>query len=103
MREATSREVVEDLLAAGAAADGSPPGRPPGKPLIVPRTNHALPTWRASQVRSRKGRCTGHCYGMEKEFRSPDFAGIKSTLKTPGGYSMDENMYDPKSGPFHGN
>ncbi len=93
MREATSREVIKDLLAAGATVTAY-------DPVAMKEAAHCFPNEpRITYVENQSSalaKADALVIVTEwKEFRSPDFAGIKSTLKTPVIFD-GRNMYDPK-------
>ena len=93
MREATSREVIKDLLAAGATVTAY-------DPVAMPEAQHCFPneprlTYADSQTAALANADALLIVTEWKEFRSPDFAGIKAALKTPVIFD-GRNMYDPK-------
>ena len=93
MREATSREVIKDLLAAGATVTAY-------DPVAMPEAKHCFPhetrlTYSDSQTAALVNADALLIVTEWKEFRSPDFAGIKAALKNPVIFD-GRNMYDPK-------
>ena len=93
MREATSREVITDLLAAGATVTAY-------DPVAMPEAKHCFPneprlTYADSQTAALANADALLIVTEWKEFRSPDFAGIKAALKNPVIFD-GRNMYDPK-------
>ncbi len=93
MREATSREVIKDLLAAGATLTAY-------DPVAMPEAKHCFPdeprlTYADSQTAALANADALLIVTEWKEFRSPDFAGIKAALKSPVIFD-GRNMYDPK-------
>ena len=93
MREATSREVIKDLLAAGATVTAY-------DPVAMPEAQHCFPneprlTYADSQTAALANADALLIVTEWKEFRSPDFAGIKAALKIPVIFD-GRNMYDPK-------
>ena len=93
MREATSREVINDLLAAGASVTAY-------DPVAMEEAKRCFPN--ASNVRYAQNQ-TDALQDADalvivtewKEFRSPDFPTIKAKLKHPVIFD-GRNMYDPK-------
>ena len=94
MREATSREVIKDLLAAGATVTAyDPQAMPEAKHLFSgePRLRFA-----ESASLALEGADALVIVTEWKEFRSPDFEVIKAKLKTP--LIVDgRNLYDPNA------
>jgi UDPglucose 6-dehydrogenase len=93
MREATSREVIKDLLAAGATVTAY-------DPVAMAEAKHCfgdIPglSYAENQTAALAGADALVIVTEWKEFRSPDFAAIKATLKTPVVFD-GRNMYDPK-------
>jgi len=93
MREATSREVIKDLLAAGATVTAF-------DPEAMPEAKHCFPdlpalSYAKNQTAALEGADALVIVTEWKEFRSPDFAVIKAKLKTPVIFD-GRNMYDPK-------
>jgi UDPglucose 6-dehydrogenase len=92
MREATSREVINDLLAAGATVTAY-------DPVAMPEAKHYLPehpglTYATSQTAALSNADALVIVTEWKEFRSPDFDNLKAKLKTPVIFD-GRNMYDP--------
>ena len=93
LREATSREVINDLLAAGATVTAY-------DPVAMHEAKHCFEglkglTYAESQSAALANADALIIVTEWKEFRSPDFAGIKAALKTPVIFD-GRNMYDPK-------
>jgi UDPglucose 6-dehydrogenase len=93
MREATSREVIKDLLAAGATVTAY-------DPVAMPEAKHCFPgtpglSYAESQSAALEGADALVIVTEWKEFRSPDFATLKAKLKTPVIFD-GRNLYDPK-------
>ncbi len=93
MREATSREVIKDLLAAGATDTAF-------DPEAMPEARHCLTdlpalSYAKNQTAALEGADALVIVTEWKEFRSPDFAVLKAKLKTPVIFD-GRNMYDPK-------
>jgi UDPglucose 6-dehydrogenase len=93
MREATSREVIRDLLAAGASITAY-------DPVAMPEAKHCFPNESRLHYAENQAAALIEADALVivtewKEFRSPDFAAIKSALKTPVIFD-GRNMYDPK-------
>lgn len=93
MREATSREVIKDLLAAGATVTAY-------DPVAMPEAKHCFPneprlSYAENQTAALEKADALVIVTEWKEFRSPDFAAIKAALKTPVIFD-GRNMYDPK-------
>jgi UDPglucose 6-dehydrogenase len=85
MREAASLTLIADLLAAGAEIRAY-------DPVAKPRIKGV--TLAKSAVDALKG-CDALAIVTEwAEFRAPDFAGLKKTLKTPAIFD-GRNLYDP--------
>ena len=92
LREATSREVIKDLLAAGATVTAY-------DPVAMQEARHCFPeeprlTFAESQTSALRGADALVIVTEWKEFRSPDFSTLKATLKTPLIFD-GRNMYDP--------
>jgi len=93
MREATSREVIKDLLAAGATVTAY-------DPVAMAESRHCFPDAAGlSYAENQAGALTEAdaliIVTEWKEFRSPDFDHIKAALKTPVIFD-GRNLYDPK-------
>ena len=92
MREATSREVIKDLLAAGATVTAY-------DPVAIAEARHCFPDEpRLSYAESQAGALDNAdalvIVTEWKEFRSPDFAAIKAKLKTPVIFD-GRNLFEP--------
>ena len=94
MREATSREVIKDLLAAGATVTAYDPEAMdearrcfPDEPNLAYAENQSGALDKADAL---------VIVTEWKEFRSPDFSVIKQKLKTPVIFD-GRNLFDPKS------
>ena len=93
LREATSREVIKDLLAAGATVTAyDPVAMPEAKYCFV--NKHGL-TYADSQTAALENADALIIVTEWKEFRSPDFDHLKAKLKSPVIFD-GRNMYDPK-------
>jgi UDPglucose 6-dehydrogenase len=93
LREATSREVIRDLLAAGASVTAY-------DPVAMHEAQRCFPDeprlrYAESQTDALAGADALIIVTEWKEFRSPDFDTIKNTLKSPVIFD-GRNMYDPK-------
>ena len=93
MREATSREVIKDLLAAGATVTAY-------DPVAIAEAKHCFPdeprlSFADSQTAALEGADALVIVTEWKEFRSPDFATLKAKLKNPLIFD-GRNLYDPK-------
>ena len=93
MREATSREVIKDLLAAGATVTAY-------DPVAMAEARHHFPdaaglTYAGNQAGALTEADALIIVTEWKEFRSPDFDHIKAALKTPVIFD-GRNLYDPK-------
>jgi len=93
MREATSREVIKDLLAAGATVTAY-------DPVAMPEAKHSFPdaqglSYADSQTAALLNADALVIVTEWKEFRSPDFSALKSALKNPVIFD-GRNMYDPQ-------
>nr|WP_315427323.1 UDP-glucose/GDP-mannose dehydrogenase family protein [uncultured Albidiferax sp.] len=93
MREATSREVIKDLLDAGATVTAY-------DPVAIAEAKHCFPnepriTYADSQSAALDNADALVIVTEWKEFRSPDFATLKTKLKHPLIFD-GRNMYDPK-------
>ena len=92
MREATSREVIKDLLAAGATVTAY-------DPVAMPEARHCLPDLTALSYAENPMLALENADALVivtewKEFRSPDFGAIKAKLKNPLIFD-GRNLYDP--------
>ena len=93
MREATSREVIKDLLAAGATVTAY-------DPVAMAEARHHFPdaaglTYADNQAGALAGADALIIVTEWKEFRSPDFDAIKAALKAPVIFD-GRNLYDPR-------
>jgi UDPglucose 6-dehydrogenase len=93
MRKATSREVIADLLAAGATVTAY-------DPVAMKEAQHAFPgeprlTYADTQTAALEGADALIIVTEWREFRSPDFDNIKAKLKYPVIFD-GRNLYDPK-------
>jgi UDPglucose 6-dehydrogenase len=93
MREATSREVIKDLLAAGATVTAY-------DPVAMPEARHCFPSVTGLSYAENQAHALTDADALLiitewKEFRSPDFDAIKAALKTPVIFD-GRNLYDPK-------
>ncbi|MFT5173985.1 MAG: UDPglucose 6-dehydrogenase [Gammaproteobacteria bacterium] len=93
MREATSLEVIKDLLAAGATVTAYDPVAMPEARLCFP--DQVGLSYADSQSAALNGADALLIVTEWKEFRSPDFDALKAKLKTPVIFD-GRNMYDPK-------
>lgn len=92
MREAPSRELITDLLAAGASVCAYDPiAIPEAKRLLG--DNPAV-SFSSSPMGALEGADALAIITEWKEFRSPDFAAIRERLKTPVIFD-GRNLYDP--------
>lgn len=94
MREATSREVINDLLTAGATVSAY-------DPQAMAEARHCFPDQPAlvfaeSPLSALEGADALIIVTEWKEFRSPDFDSIKAKLKHAVIFD-GRNLYDPKS------
>jgi UDPglucose 6-dehydrogenase len=92
MREATSREVIADLLAAGATVTAY-------DPVAMPESQHCFPdtpglTYADSQSAALNNADALVIVTEWKEFRSPNFTTLKASLKSPVIFD-GRNLYDP--------
>jgi len=92
MREATSREVIKDLLAAGATVCAY-------DPVAMPEAGHCFPKEPRLRYAENQTAALEQADALVivtewKEFRSPDFAVIKGKLKSPVIFD-GRNMYEP--------
>ena len=93
MREATSREVIKDLLAAGATVTAY-------DPVAMPDAKHCFPNEAGLNYADNQTAALENADALVivtewKEFRSPDFPTIKATLKNPVIFD-GRNLYEPK-------
>ena len=93
MREATSREVIRDLLAAGATVTAY-------DPQAMHEARHCFPdeprlTYAENQTAALEGADALVIVTEWKEFRSPDFNTIKAKLKQALIFD-GRNLYDPR-------
>ena len=93
MREATSREVIKDLLAAGATVCAY-------DPVATAEAKHCFPNepglhFAENQSAALEGADALVIVTEWKEFRSPDFDTLKTKLKAPIIFD-GRNLYDPK-------
>jgi UDPglucose 6-dehydrogenase len=93
MREATSREVIKDLLAAGATVTAY-------DPEAMPAAQHCFPNEPGLSYGANQTATLDHADALVivtewKEFRSPNFATLKAALKNPVIFD-GRNMYDAK-------
>ena len=93
VREATSRAVIEDLLAAGATITAY-------DPVAMPEARRSFPgltglSYAESQAAALDNADALLIVTEWKEFRSPDFDNLKLKLKTPVIFD-GRNMYDPQ-------
>lgn len=94
MREATSREVIKDLLSAGATVTAY-------DPQAGAEARHCFPNEPALTYADNQSAALDNADALVivtewKEFRSPDFATIKAKLKAPIIFD-GRNLYDPKT------
>lgn len=92
MREATSREVIKDLLAAGATISAY-------DPVAMSEATHCFPdeprlSYAENQMAALENADALVIVTEWKEFRSPDFDAVKARLKTPLIFD-GRNLYDP--------
>ena len=93
MRKASSREVIQDLLDAGATVTAY-------DPVATKEAQHCFPnetqlTFADSQTAALEGADALIIVTEWREFRSPDFDNIKAKLKQPVIFD-GRNLYDPK-------
>ncbi|MDT7522972.1 UDP-glucose/GDP-mannose dehydrogenase family protein [Rhodoferax sp. TBRC 17198] len=93
MRKATSRDVIQDLLDAGATITAY-------DPVAMKEAQHCFPdeprlSYADSQTAALEGADALIIVTEWREFRSPDFENIKSKLKQPVIFD-GRNLYDPK-------
>ena len=94
MRDATSREVIKDLLAAGALVTAY-------DPVAMSKARHCFPnetrlSYAKSQTDALEGADALIIVTEWKEFRSPDFVAIKAKLKSAVIFD-GRNLYEPKA------
>ncbi len=94
MREATSREVIKDLLSAGATISAYDPVAMPEARRCFP--NEARLSYAENQMEALEQADALVIVTEWKEFRSPDFDAIKAKLKTPLIFD-GRNLYDPST------
>jgi UDPglucose 6-dehydrogenase len=92
LREATSREVIKDLLAAGATVTAY-------DPVAMTEAKHVFAdvpglTYADNQTAALQDADALIIVTEWKEFRSPDFETLKASLKVPVIFD-GRNMYDP--------
>ena len=92
MREATSREVIKDLLAAGATVTAY-------DPVAIAESRHCFPdeprlAYAESQAGALENADALVIVTEWKEFRSPDFNAIKAKLKAPVIFD-GRNLFEP--------
>ncbi len=93
MREAPSRVVIDELLARGASVVGyDPVALDEAKRLYAGRPRI---TFASSAAEACEGADALVVVTEWKEFRSPDFAGLKTRLRTPVIFD-GRNLYDPQ-------
>ena len=93
MRKATSRDVIQDLLDAGATVTAY-------DPVAMKEAAHCFPdepriTFAENQTAALEGADALIIVTEWREFRSPDFDNIKAKLKNPVIFD-GRNLYDPK-------
>jgi UDPglucose 6-dehydrogenase len=92
MREAPSRTLIADLLAAGASVRGyDPAARHEARAIFEKEKKVEIVD---SAVAALEGADALAIVTEWQEFRSPDFAAIKARLKTPAIFD-GRNLYDP--------
>ena len=92
MREATSREVIKDLVAAGATVTAYDPQAIPEAKRCF--SNEPAVSYSENQTAALDNADALVIVTEWKEFRSPDFSTIKAKLKAPVIFD-GRNMYDP--------
>jgi UDPglucose 6-dehydrogenase len=91
LREAPSRILIADLVAAGASVRGyDPAAGEPAKKIFTDKTVVIVD----SAMAALEGADALAIITEWQEFRSPDFAAIKARLKTPAIFD-GRNLYDP--------
>ena len=93
MREATSREVIKDLLVAGASITAYDPVAIEEARLCFP--NEPNLRYAKNQTDALRGADALVIVTEWKEFRSPDFPSMKEALKHPIIFD-GRNLYEPK-------
>ena len=93
IREATSREVIKDLLAAGATVTAYDPVAMHEAQRCYP--NEPRITYAENQTAALQGADALVIVTEWKEFKSPDFPTIKAALKSPVIFD-GRNLYEPK-------
>lgn len=93
MREASSRSVIDDLLAAGATVTAYDPVAMDAARRIYAHENRL--SYAESQSVALRSADALIIVTEWKEFRSPDFEAIKKALKSPVIFD-GRNLYDPK-------
>ncbi|MDR7305634.1 UDP-glucose/GDP-mannose dehydrogenase family protein [Rhodoferax saidenbachensis] len=93
MRKATSRDVIQDLLDAGATVTAY-------DPVAMKESKHCFPdeprlSYAENQTAALEGADALIIVTEWREFRSPDFDTIKTKLKQPVIFD-GRNLYDPK-------
>jgi len=94
MREATSREVIKDLIAAGATVTAY-------DPVAGAEARHCFPDEPRLSYADNQSSALDNADALVivtewKEFRSPDFDALKAKLKAPIIFD-GRNLYDPKA------
>ena len=92
MREAPSRTLISDLVAAGARVRGYDPAA--GEQAKTIFRNHKSVAIVDSAMAALEGADVLAIVTEWQEFRSPDFAAIRERLKTPAIFD-GRNLYDP--------
>jgi UDPglucose 6-dehydrogenase len=92
MREAPSRTLIADLLAAGASVRGYDPAAGPEARKIFKKNDRVEIV--DSALAALEGADALAVVTEWQEFRSPDFATLKARLKTPAIFD-GRNLYDP--------
>ena len=93
VREATSREVIKDLITAGATVTAY-------DPVATAEARHYFPSEPALRFADSQSDALDNADALVivtewKEFRSPDFSVLKTKLKNPIIFD-GRNLYDPK-------
>ncbi|MBT3068645.1 UDP-glucose/GDP-mannose dehydrogenase family protein [Rhodoferax sp. U11-2br] len=94
MREATSREVIKDLIAAGATVTAY-------DPVAGTEARHCFPNEPRLSYADNQNAALDNADALVivtewKEFRSPDFDNLKAKLRNPIIFD-GRNLYDPKT------
>ncbi|MBK1682288.1 UDP-glucose dehydrogenase family protein [Rhodoferax fermentans] len=94
MREATSREVIKDLIAAGATVTAY-------DPVASAEAKHCFPNELRLSYADNQNAALDNADALVivtewKEFRSPDFDNLKAKLRNPIIFD-GRNLYDPKT------